>query len=129
VSQANVMDVRHELEAVLDRVLRDTGCRAIAIARTDGLVVAHRGASWLDPRVVAAVAATMVGAAEVAAEQLGQGDIEEITIRCTQGRIIAVNAGPEAVVIALYGRDENLGLVILTLSRATEAIARLLEQV
>ena len=49
MSQANVMDVRHELEAVLDRVLRDTGCRAIAIARTDGLVVAHRGASWLDP--------------------------------------------------------------------------------
>ncbi len=123
------MDLRQELEAVLDGVLRTTGCHAIAIGRADGLVVAHRGAPGLDPRVVAAVAATMVGAAEVAAEQLGQGDIEEITIRCTQGRIIAVNAGLEAVVIALYGRDENLGLAILTLSRAAAAIAGLLERV
>lgn len=125
--QASATDIRRGLEAELDRVLRDTTCRALAVARTDGLVLAHRGATGLDPRVVAAVAATMVGAAEVAAEQLGQGDIEEITIRCTQGRIIAVNAGPEAVVIALYGRDENLGLAILTLSRSAGAIAKLLE--
>jgi hypothetical protein len=120
------MNIRPELEAVLDAVRRDTRCRGIAVARADGLAIVHRGSAALDPRVVAAVAATMMGTAEVAAKQLGQGEIEEITIRCTEGRIIAVNAGQEAIVIALYGREENLGLAVLTLNRAAATIAELL---
>jgi len=128
VPQASAVDIRHELEALLDGVIRSTECHAIAIARTDGLVVAHRGASGLDPRIVAAVAATIVGAAEVVAQQLGQGEIEEVTIRCTQGRIIAVNAGREAVVIALYGKSENLGLAFLTLGRVAGEIGTLLDR-
>jgi predicted regulator of Ras-like GTPase activity (Roadblock/LC7/MglB family) len=121
--------VKDKLEAVLEQARRETRCRSVAVSRRDGLVIVHRLAPAHDPRVTAASAASLVGAAKVTATELEQGGMEQVIIGCTHGQIVAVDAGPEAVMIALYDRDSNLGLALLGLTRAAQQIAKILEQV
>jgi len=120
-------DVVKALDLVLGRAMRDTNAQAIVAARLDGLSIAARFASRMDPKVAAAVAASIYGAAEVVSRELAQGPIEQITLTCANGRVVAVGAGPEAVLFAVYPREGALGLALLSLTRAGSQIATLLE--
>jgi predicted regulator of Ras-like GTPase activity (Roadblock/LC7/MglB family) len=120
--------VKDELEAVLDKAAQESGCRSVAIARRDGLVIVHRIALGLDPRATAALAASMVGAAEVAAQNLQQGEFQLVVVECSQGKIVAVGAGGEAIVIGVYAPDVNLGLALLGLRRASERVSGVLRE-
>ncbi|HEV8595604.1 MAG TPA: roadblock/LC7 domain-containing protein [Thermoplasmata archaeon] len=122
-------DIRSELERILDRAMRDMHCMAIVAARLDGLPIASRFATKLDPRVAAAVAATIYGAAEVVSRELSQGTIEQIALQYSHGRVVAVGAGPDAVVIAVYAKEGALGLALLSLTRAAADVAAILEEV
>lgn len=127
--KASPVEIRGALDRILDRSVRDSAALAVVIARMDGLVIAHRLASGQDPRVASAVAASIFGAAEVATQQLEQGPIEQILIVSRKGNVIAVHAGPEAIVLALFSKEHSLGLALLGLSRTAKEVADVLEGV
>lgn len=111
-----------ELERVLQELERITGCKSVAVAGRDGLLIVHRMASGVDPASVSAVAATAVDAATAAARSLEQGEFEQLVIKCAEGTVFAAEAGPDAVLIALYDRDADLSFSRLRLRRATQVI-------
>ena len=119
-------NLRVRLEEALERTKAIGRCRALAIARRDGLIIVHRLEPGLDPHLVAAMAAATVGAAEASARELRQGKVERVIIECAQGKIVTMEAGPDAILLALYDHDANLGLALHGLTQAAQRVDELL---
>jgi predicted regulator of Ras-like GTPase activity (Roadblock/LC7/MglB family) len=126
-SVARFSSSKEHLESLLDRAIRETGSMGMAIARRDGLPIAWRLRGGEDARLAAAMAASILGTVSAIAVQLDQGDVNDVVANCSRGKIVAVQAGDEAVVIAWYGLDANLGLVLIRLGAAAQRIAEALE--
>ena len=118
--------VADELKRVLDELSRVTGARSVAIARRDGLLIVHRLAPGQDPVKMAAIAAATVDASAGFAEALEQGEFEQVVIRCAKGTVLAADAGPDAVLIALYDQGEDLSLARFRLKATAGAIEKTL---
>ena len=114
--------VADELRRVLRELSRVTGCRSVAVARRDGLLIVHHLAPGQDPKAIAALGVEAVGAVRGIAERLEQGEFEQAFIKCSQGTILAAEAGSDAVLIALYDRDADLSLAGLRIRATTRAI-------
>ncbi|GEM_PF-5260537 len=118
---------KERLQHILDVAIRNTGTAGIAIARLDGLPIAHRLGGSDDPRLAAVMAASILGAVESVALQLRTGDVSDVLISCNRGKIVALRAGPEAAIIAWCRSETNLGFVLLGLRAAASEIAGVLE--
>lgn len=119
--------LKERLEDAIDETRRISHIRSITVTRRDGLVIVHRVAPGQDPSLAAAMAAATVGSAASAAEELRQGAVERVIIECSAGKMIAVGAGPEAIILALYDREANLGLALHELTQAAQAVDRILD--
>jgi predicted regulator of Ras-like GTPase activity (Roadblock/LC7/MglB family) len=120
--------VKAHLHRLLDLAIRDTGSMGIAIARRDGLPIAHRLRGNADARLAAAMAAGILGTVASIAAQLEQGDVHDIVASCSGGKIVAMQAGLDAVIIAWYPLKANVGLVLIGLQDAAQRIAQALEE-
>src|SRR2546422_877535 len=111
-----------ELERVLSELTRLTDCRALVVARRDGLMIIHRVPAGRDPAALAAYAAATVDFALNTASSLDQGEFEQVVIKCAEGTILAAAAGPEAVLLGLYDAEADMSLARFRLKRATKVI-------
>ncbi len=118
--------IKKQLEKVIEEARRVSGCRSVMVVRQDGLVIVHRVEQGHDPRLASAMTAAIFGTATFAAKELGQGGIERIMVECSDGKIIALGAGRDAVIVGLYRRNATLGLVLHGLAKAAEAVERIL---
>lgn len=118
-------DLRNQLETVLQEAMQETQCRCVALIRRDGLVIASRLGRG-SARFTAAATASIVGAAEMVAKELAEGDIEEIILSTKGGKIVSITAGSDAILVAVYDVHTNLGLALLALSQVARRIAGLL---
>ena len=66
-------DVWARLEETIDELSRVTDIKSAAVVRRDGLVVTHTLPDGVDPKMVAAMTAAIVGTSEMATIQLAQG--------------------------------------------------------
>lgn len=104
--------LREHLNDLLDRAIQETGSMGIVIAGRQGLPIAHRLRGREDARLAAAMAASILGSVSSIAVQLGRGDVNDVVVHCSRGKIVAVQGGAKAVVIAWYDLDADLGLVL-----------------
>jgi len=97
---------------------------SIVVSR-DGLVIASN-MTEIDPDTFAAMSAAMQGAAETAASELKQGEVDQIIIETRKGKIISTGAG-RAILVILTSRSINLGLALLEMGKTAEKIANILK--
>ncbi len=122
------LGLKERLEDAIGQAGRVTPYRSIAVARRDGLVIVHRLEPGTNPQQAAAMAAAALGVATSVAKELGQGEVERVIIECSEGKIVALNAGPDAILLALYDHQANLGLALHGLVRTAHTIDELLEE-
>src|SRR5207245_9298042 len=96
------------------------------VGRRDGLVVTHALPEGVDPKMVAAMAAAIVGTSEMATIQLAQGRFVRAIIESDEGKLLSLGAGDEALLVALVYDDANLGLVLLAMERAAKQVEKIL---
>jgi len=120
--------LKERLEDAIGQASRVTPCRSIAVARRDGLVIVHRLEPGRSPQQAAAMAAAVLGLASTAAKELNHGEVERVIVECSQGDIVAMNVGSDAVLLALYDRGANLGLALTGLARTARTIDELLAE-
>ncbi len=120
--------LKERLEEAIQQTGRVSSVRSITVTRRDGLVIVHRVEPGQDPRLAAAMAAATVGSATAAAQELRQGDVQRVIIECSEGKMVVLEAGPEAIILALYDRGANLGLALHGLAQAAQSIYRILEE-
>jgi hypothetical protein len=110
------------LDEVLAQLRRLSEVLAVIVAQRDGLVIASNSSRRLEPRKLAAMAASIVGTSEMAVSELEQGAFREVMVESDDGSVLGVGAGEEAILIALVRRDANVGLVLLSLKRSAKEI-------
>jgi len=107
---------------IIDKILVDLkkvrGVEACATVSRDGLLIRAILQEGQSSESFAAMSATMFGAAETATTVLGKGIPSRVIVESDRGRLIAVRAGPKALLIVLVSLDTGLGLILLELEKA-----------
>ena len=111
---------------MLEKILNDLkllgGIETSVVASRDGLVIYSNAALKMNSEVFAAMSATMLGAAETATTELGKGIPERIIVESMNGKIIAIGAGPKALLIILTEPEASLGLILIEAAKASDKI-------
>lgn len=115
---------------MVDKILTDLknvgGVEACAAASRDGLLIHAAMQKIKHAESFAAMSATMLGAAETATTELGKGMPNRVIVESEHGRLIAVGAGPKALLIVLVDSDTGLGLVLLELEKSAMKLKEIL---
>jgi len=121
-------DLWGRLEETIEELSHVTDIKSAAVVRRDGLVVTHTLPEGVDPKIVAAMTAAIVGTSEMATIQLAQGRFIRAIIESDDGKLLSVGAGDEALLVALVYDDANLGLVLMAMERAAKQVEAILQE-
>jgi len=109
---------KEELLDVLKK-LEDVGdIDGAAVITRDGLLVSSELPRDVDAETFAAMSATMFGAAETAVSELKKGSVKRVISEARDCKLVAVDAGPSAVIVALVRAEANIGLILVEIIKA-----------
>ena len=115
------------LNEILDQLQHSSGdVEASAIVSQDGLIIASSLPQSVEEMQVAAMSAAMLAMGTRIAQELNRGNLEQLFVKGDKGYVLAVNAGPDAVLLALARKEAKLGLIFLDISRAATRVAEAL---
>ena len=114
------------MEIIVKEINEAGGIEASAIASRDGLLICTTLSDQKQAEIFVAMSATMIGAAETAALELGKGIPDMTIVESQSGKIIGIGAGPKALLLVMTRPDASLGLVIIEMKKASEKIKRIL---
>jgi predicted regulator of Ras-like GTPase activity (Roadblock/LC7/MglB family) len=99
---------------------------ASAIISVDGLTIATALPSDVEEDRVAAMSAAMLSLGERIATELGRGELDQVYIKGSNGYVVLMSVGLEAVLTVLARQQTKLGLLFLDMRRAAEKLSTLL---
>ena len=122
--------MRSRTEMMVDR-LRDLQAgtpdvEASAVVSVDGLIMASSLPSDVDEDRISAMSAAMLSLGDRIAEELRRGRLQRVYIEGSDGIIVLMAIGDEAVLTVMARSTAKLGLVFLDMRRAVEDLERLL---
>ena len=120
------MTATEMLEKILNDLKHIGGIEASAVASRDGLLIFSTVSRKFHADTFAAMAATMLGAAETATTELGKGIPERVIVESKHGKIIATGAGPKALLLVTTEPNASLGLILVEAVKASEKIKEVL---
>lgn len=118
-----VQRLREDLDGVMTEIRKVPGVTAVGIVRRDGIVIDELLPRSVDARKVGAMAATIVGTAEMVVQELSQGTFQQSIIESENGKIISIGAGVEAILVALVKPEANLGLALMTMEKQASKVS------
>ena len=122
--------MRSRTEMMIDR-LRDMQAgtpdiEASAIVSIDGLIMASSLPADVDEDRISAMSAAMLSLGDRIASELNRGSLSQVYIKGSDGIIVLMSIGEEAVLTVLARSQAKLGLIFLDMKRAVDDLARLL---
>jgi predicted regulator of Ras-like GTPase activity (Roadblock/LC7/MglB family) len=120
--------IHGRLVAVLQELRRIPDVMAVALARRDGLLIAHVLPKSMDAKRIAAMAAAIVGTSEMAAGEMGLGAFFQSIVDSGHAKMLATGAGEEGILVTIVRTDANMGLVLLSVGKAVQSITELLDR-
>jgi predicted regulator of Ras-like GTPase activity (Roadblock/LC7/MglB family) len=102
------------------------GVRAWMLLSKEGLPIASAVPQGLEEAEIAAMAASILGVADLAAERMDQGTLEEILMTNEKGLMIMKSAGEKAILVLAASKGIKTGLLVYAANTAVEKIAPLL---
>ncbi|GLR66230.1 hypothetical protein GCM10010909_09100 [Acidocella aquatica] len=99
---------------------------ASALISTDGLIISSALAAGMDEDRISAMVAAMLSLGERTAAELSRGNLEQVMISGTQGHVLIIHAGNDAVLCTIAGKQIKLGLLFIDASRAAKAATAIL---
>jgi predicted regulator of Ras-like GTPase activity (Roadblock/LC7/MglB family) len=116
---------------MVDKLLADLknigGVEASIAASRDGLLIRANMPKEKFLASLAAMSATMLGAAETATTQVEKGLPTRVIVESEYGRLIIVGAGPKALLIVLANSNSSLGLILIELDKSAKMLKELLK--
>lgn len=122
--------MRSRTEMMVDR-LRDLQAgtpdiEASAVVSVDGLIMASSLPADVDEDRISAMSAAMLSLGDRIASELGRGDLAQVYIKGSDGIIVLMAVGDDAVLTVLARASAKLGLIFLDMKRSVEDLVRLL---
>jgi len=100
--------------------------KAAAIVSVEGLPIASALPQGIDETRIAAMTAALLSLAERAIQEMRKGDFEQVYVKGTDGYLLVLAAGLNAVLTVSTTKDVRLGLIFLDCKRTCEKIAKLI---
>lgn len=122
------MAIRAEqMQQVLKTLVNNTpDVEGAAVVSVDGLVLTSVLPAGTDEDRVSAMAAALLSLGERSSKELARGTLEQVYVKGSQGYVVLMQAGEEAVLQAIAGPGAKLGMVFLDMKRAAQELARLI---
>lgn len=122
--------MRSRTEMMVDR-LRDLQAgtpdvEASAVVSVDGLIMASSLPAGVDEDRISAMSAAMLSLGDRIAIELSRGSLEQVYIKGSDGIIVLMAVGEDAVLTLLARESAKLGLIIHDMKRAVSDLERLL---
>ncbi len=99
---------------------------ASALVSVDGLIIASALPRDVEEDRVSAMSAAMLSLGERIANELGRGALDQVYVHGSNGYVILMAVGQEAVLTVLARENAKLGLVFLDMRRAAQDLAKLM---
>ncbi len=116
---------------MVDKLLADLrnigGVEASIAASRDGLLIRGNMPKGKFLPSLAAMSATMLGAAETATRQMEKGFPQRVIVESEYGRLIIVGAGSKALLLILANSNSSLGLILVELDKSAKMLKELLK--
>lgn len=113
------------LKAALSR-LKGSGIEASAVISRDGTLLAADTAPGEEHRIFAPMYAAMLGAAEEASSELRLGIPRRVVMEVGDKKLIAVGAGPQALIVALIGPGSSYKGALADIDKIKEEVKAIL---
>ena len=97
-----------------------------AIVSVDGLSIASSLHQEIEEDRISAMSAAMLSLGERIATELGRGGLEQVYIRGSNGYVLLMAVGDEAVLTVMAREGAKLGLILLDMRRAVEDLVGLI---
>jgi predicted regulator of Ras-like GTPase activity (Roadblock/LC7/MglB family) len=117
-----------KLVQTLKDLKQNGGISGAAIVTRDGLLVASELSEDIDGETLAAMTATMTGAAETAMSELKKRGIERVIVESKDARLISTEAGKQTILVCMVDIKAKLGLVLLEMERTAKIIEKEVEK-
>jgi predicted regulator of Ras-like GTPase activity (Roadblock/LC7/MglB family) len=114
------------VEQLRDMQASSPDIEASAVVSVDGLTIASALPQGVEEDRVAAMSAAMLSLGERIASELGRGTLEQVYIKGSSGYVMLISVAEEAVLTALARENAKLGLIMLDMHRAAEALGKLI---
>jgi predicted regulator of Ras-like GTPase activity (Roadblock/LC7/MglB family) len=120
-----------ELQGKLRQIMEEatslaTGVKAWMLLSKEGLPIASAVPQGLEEAEIAAMAASILGVADLAAERMEQGILEEVLLTNQKGLMIMKSAGEKAILVLAAAKSMKTGLLVYAAKTACDSIAPLL---
>ena len=122
--------MRSRTEMMVDR-LRDLQAgtpdiEASAVVSVDGLIMASSLPADVDEDRISAMSAAMLSLGDRISSELRRGTLDRVFIKGSDGIIVLIAVGEDAVLTVLARAQAKLGLIFLDMGRAADDLERLL---
>ena len=118
-----------QVQGVLRRIYTEAGTHGVYLVDESGFLIAEAGKIDLDRVALAALVAASFGATAEIAKLVGEHSFTQLTQQGENRNLFICKAGKRHIVIAVFGRETNLGLVKLYVEQAVIHLGALLDYV
>ena len=124
MNNLKIQDLNNELEKLEDI----SDMIGSAIVNRNGLLVASRLPRDIDDRKFCAMAATMFGATETAATNLGSNFINNLTVEFNDFQLIIMGIDEQTILVSLINLNTNLGLIFIEIEETIKNVKNLIKK-
>ena len=100
--------------------------KAAAIVSAEGLPIASALPQGVDETRIAAMTAALLSLAERSVIEMDKGEFDQLYVKGSDGYLLVLQAGPNAVLTVSTTKDVRLGLIFLDCKRTCEKIGKLI---
>ncbi|MFX1250164.1 MAG: roadblock/LC7 domain-containing protein [Promethearchaeota archaeon] len=130
-SQDELLSDSKGIEEMVEDLLGKTMSRSndivgLTVVTREGLPIASRITVEINVLVVSAMSSAILAPAKRVIDELDRGDLTTTIIQGSDGIIVLMEAGPEAVLLGFTDANARMGVVLFDMERAASAIAELI---
>jgi len=114
------------VEHLRDMQASSPDIEASAVVSVDGLTIASALPQGVEEDRIAAMSAAMLSLGERIASELGRGSLEQVYIKGSNGYVFLMSVADDAVLTALARENAKLGLLLLDMCRAADALSKII---
>ncbi|MCK5895728.1 MAG: roadblock/LC7 domain-containing protein [Cocleimonas sp.] len=116
----------HELQYALKELRQrsDNMIEASTIISNDGLIKAQLFQIDIDPHRIGAICASLFSLAKRAAADAARGELKLVLLEGSEGTVIVVQAGNEAVLAAIAKPKAQIGRMLLEVRQTAELVKK-----
>lgn len=104
-----------QLKDLLGKITQNPDVRGSMVISKTGLVISTNLKDKIQQETFAAMVATMLGASTAALQEFGKGEPDYMLSAVTDGTLIAMDAGPKAILVTMMGTVQGVDKVLDTM--------------